>query len=106
MIVLNFIVFGFYYAWNMGLSSTRLLIDILRPSMPLYPGIIEIPVSLTNNRQYMAFFNLVTMTPGTLSIVYSKDYKSLFVHSLYLKEEEKVIEGIGKLERRIKQIFK
>jgi len=54
----------------------------------------------------LALVNLVSMTPGSLSVDLSTDRKVLFIHSMYLEDEDAFIEKIKHdFENRIKKIF-
>lgn len=46
------------------------------------------PLDVETDLEITLFANLVTLTPGTLSLDVSKDRKTLFVHVMYLEDEE------------------
>ena len=60
----------------------------LRPSLKLRPAIIAYPLTLTRDGQITLLANLITLTPGTLSIDVSPDKRTLYVHVLDLAERE------------------
>ena len=66
------------------------------------PAILAIPLDVKSDIQLLAFNNLVTMTPGTLSLDISPDRKILYVHAMYVDDIEEVKKEIKtSLENRI-----
>ncbi len=79
--------------------------DILTPEFHMQPGIVKTPVEVTSSQQLLALVNLVTMTPGTLSLDLSDDKKTLYIHAMYIKDPEEFHRDIKNLERMIKKAF-
>lgn len=79
--------------------------DILTPTFHMKPAIIEVPVHLKSDHEILALINLVTMTPGTLSMDISDDKKTFFVHVMYLYDKDKFFEGMEELEQYIHKAF-
>jgi multicomponent Na+:H+ antiporter subunit E len=51
--------------------------------------------------------NLISLTPGTLSLDVSDDKKVLYVHSMYITSKESFIRGIKNgFEKRILEILR
>ena len=69
------------------------------------PAIYEVPVRLKKDHEILALVNLITMTPGTLSLDLSKDKKKLYVHSMYTGNKKDFIQEIKELEKRIHRSF-
>ncbi len=79
--VLKFIGF---YLWELLLANLRVAHDVLTPRRLSRPGILAIRLDSRTDAEITLFANLLTMTPGDLSIDVSTDRKVLYVHSLYL----------------------
>jgi len=75
--------------------------DILTPRMCVSPGILHVPVHMKGNVQLLLFSNLLSMTPGTLSIQFNEQKTLLEVHVLYSDNPEKVLQEIEQLEKKI-----
>ncbi len=84
---------NFYIAW-----------DILTPGMKSTPGLIEFPLTIKSELGMLLFSNLVSMTPGTLSVDIYDDKSFCLIHILYLTDEEKVIRELTRIEKKIKRI--
>lgn len=99
--------FVVFYIYSLFKANLRLAWDIITPGIPFMPGIVRVPVDFKTNTGLMAFANLVSMTPGTLTMYISEDKKMVYIHSLYLKDK-KIFRNIIKndFEKRIKKIWK
>jgi multicomponent Na+:H+ antiporter subunit E len=74
----------------------------MTPNLYVKPGIIKIPLDVETNVEISLLANLITLTPGTLSIDVSDDKKVLYVHTMYVEDKEKFIREIKDgFEKRI-----
>jgi multisubunit Na+/H+ antiporter MnhE subunit len=70
------------------------------------PGYVWIPIRLGTKFGLLLFSNLLSMTPGTLSIDYSEKKNALLVHYLYDNKENTVINEIEKIQNKIIELTK
>lgn len=66
-------------------ANIRLTYTILSIRMPLEPAVVSIPLDVQSDQGITLLANLITLTPGTLSLDVSKDRKYLYVHTLQLE---------------------
>jgi multicomponent Na+:H+ antiporter subunit E len=100
------ILFIFYYLKELVISSLFVAYDIITPKDHMRPGIVEVPVDLKTDTAIIAFVNLISMTPGSLTMDMSYDKKKIYVHAMYLYDKEEFVRKIkGELEHKIQQIF-
>lgn len=78
------------------LSAIRVAILVIRPDMKarLKPEIIAFPLTVTRDAEITLLANLITLTPGTLSVDVSEDRKTLYVHALTVPDREALIAEI------------
>lgn len=86
--VLDVIGFVGFYLWELLLANLRVAHDVLSPRPMSRPGIIAVRLDSRTDAEITLFANLLTMTPGDLSIDVSTDRKVLYVHGLYLFDVE------------------
>jgi len=98
--------FFFFYISKVIQANFELAYHILSPRLNMKPGIMKISVQLTNSQAILLLVNLISMTPGTLTMDLSEDKKYIYVHFLFLSNEEKRIKEIKNLEMRIYKLFK
>jgi len=80
------------------LSSYTVALDTLRPQMTFEPAIIAVPLDLKKDSEIMLLANLISLTPGTLSIDVSSDKSTLYIHAMNVDDSDE-------LRREIKEGF-
>jgi multicomponent Na+:H+ antiporter subunit E len=98
---LEFVV---YYLYNLAIANFYIAWDILTPKMHMKPAFMEIPVRLETDFGLLLFSNLLSMTPGTISIDISEDKKTVQVHVLYYKTDEIMLSEFFNMQDKIKRI--
>jgi multicomponent Na+:H+ antiporter subunit E len=89
-----------FYLWEVLISNLRVALDVLTPRHRMQPAFLQVNVEGFTDRQLLAMANLLTMTPGTLSVDVSPDGKCLLVHAMYV--DDPVAEA-RHLEKQFKQ---
>nr|WP_295891431.1 Na+/H+ antiporter subunit E [uncultured Devosia sp.] len=96
------------FVYELGVSAVRVALVVLTPDMKsvLRPAIIAFPLSVKSDAEITLLANLITLTPGTLSVDVSEDRSLLYVHTLTLSTREALIADIaGGFEARIREVF-
>jgi multicomponent Na+:H+ antiporter subunit E len=83
----SLLIFPFFYLHAIITGALRIAWDVLSPKPNLHPVLLRVPVDLRSVRQRLLLANLVSMTPGTLSVDEEDDGRILVVHSLYGGED-------------------
>ena len=93
--ILALIAFPFFYAWEVVAGALRVSWDVLHPRPRLRPVLVRVPVGDITPRQLLLLANLVTMTPGTLTVDVADDATILIVHGLYDADDPaSLVDGI------------
>jgi len=104
-IVPRIINFFFFFNYELIKANLEVAYEVMTPGLKVTPGIVRIPLDVETNFEISFLANLITLTPGTLSLDVSTDKKVLYVHSMYIKDKDEFIWGIKNgFERRILQI--
>lgn len=94
--------FIFYFIYEVIVANIQVAYEVMTPNLYVKPGIIKIPLDVETNTEISILANLITLTPGTLSIDVSDDKKVLYVHSMYVTDRDKFVHDIKNgFERRI-----
>jgi multicomponent Na+:H+ antiporter subunit E len=95
-----------YFLKELVISNLRVLWDVITPTHINRPGIIGVPLTAQTDLEIFIVTNLISLTPGTLSVDLSEDRKTLFVHVMFLDDVETAREEIKNgLERRILEVM-
>jgi multicomponent Na+:H+ antiporter subunit E len=70
------------------------------------PGVIAMPLDAQTDGEITIVANLISLTPGTLSLDVSSDKKVLYIHVMYLDDRDAVIRSIKALEARALQVLR
>lgn len=60
----------------------------LQPTLRIRPGIVAYPLDVQTGREITALANLISLTPGTLSLDVAPDRSHLYVHSISVETED------------------
>lgn len=99
------LVLVFFY--ELGVSAVRVAMVVLAPNLKsVKPGIVAFPLTVKSDAEIALLANMITLTPGTLSIDVSEDRKLLYVHALTLDSREALIAEIaGGFEAKVREVF-
>lgn len=104
-LVPKLIAFVFYFLYQLLKANLQVAWEVGTPKLHMTPGIVGVPLDVKSDAQITLLANLITLTPGTLSLDVSEDKKVLYVHSMYITNREKFIGEIKNgFEKRIIEI--
>jgi len=99
-----FILFLPFYLVKLITANLYIARDIVTPRMRINPGMIEVEMKLDSDFGILLFSNLLSMTPGTLSMDLDRERNMLLVHVLYMDRREATEKEIQTIMNRIRQI--
>lgn len=92
------------FVYELALSGYRVARDTLSPRMDFRPAIIAFPLELESPVGIMLLANLITLTPGTLSVDVSTDRSTLYIHAMDVDDPDELRADIRNgFERRIRE---
>ena len=68
---------------------------VVQPRLRLRPAFIEYPLTVTTDVQITLLANMITLTPGTLSVDVSDDRRTFLIHALDVADPEVLIGRIA-----------
>ena len=95
-----------YFLWQLLLANIRMAAAVLGDPTKLRPAFIEVPLSVESDAEITQLANLITLTPGTLSIDVSTDHRVLYVHVVDCPDPDATRDEIKRgFERRVKELY-
>lgn len=85
------VALGFIFLNEVAVSALSVLKEILRPQLRIQPGIVSVPLDVKTDIQITILANMVSLTPGTLSLDVSADGERLYVHALNVEDDGEAI---------------
>lgn len=99
------IFFILYFLKELIKANLMVAYDIITPEDKMKPAIIAYPLEAKSDLEITLLANLITLTPGTLSIDVSEDKEQLFVHSMYVNNPDEFKKEIAEgLEKKLLEI--
>jgi len=94
-----------YFLKELAVSNLRVLWDVITPKQINRPGIIGVRLDAESDLEIFLVANLISLTPGTLSVDLSEDRRTLFVHVMFLEDVQEARSSIKSgLERRVLEV--
>jgi multicomponent Na+:H+ antiporter subunit E len=78
------------FLYELVLSSVRVARLVLSPRMDIRPGIIAFPLTVERDVEITTLANLITLTPGTLSLDVSDNRKTLYIHAIDVPDADAI----------------
>ena len=101
------IAFIIYFFYELLLANLKVAFDIITPRHRMKPGIIAVPLDIKSDLGITILSNVITLTPGTLSLDVSDDKRTLYVHALYVDDPEDFRRDIKDgFEKKLMEILK
>ncbi|MBE0409374.1 MAG: Na+/H+ antiporter subunit E [Anaerolineales bacterium] len=98
---------GLFFIWELILANLRVAHDVITPRHYMRPGVLAIPLDAQTDLEITMLSNLITLTPGTLSLDISVDRRVLYLHAMYIDDPEEVRRKIKDgYERRILEVLR
>lgn len=95
------------FVYELILSAWRITLLVLSPNMKLKPGIFAYPLKVDRDFEITLLANLITLTPGTLSVDVSEDRRFLYVHAIDCSDPAQTRREIADgFERKIMEAFR
>jgi multicomponent Na+:H+ antiporter subunit E len=103
----RFIGFILFFLWELLKANIHVAYEVMTPKLNMKPGIIKVPLDAKTDLEITILANLISLTPGTLSIDVSTDRKVLYVHAMHVTDKEKFILSIKNgFEKRLLNLTK
>ncbi|MBT2773533.1 Na+/H+ antiporter subunit E [Halomonas sp. ISL-60] len=102
----RFIGFIGFFLKELVQANLRVAFDIVTPPWHMKPGVIAMPLSARSEMEITMVANLISLTPGTLSLDVSDDRKVLYIHAMFLDNEEELRRNLKEMEHRALELFR
>lgn len=97
-------VLALVFLRELTVSAVEVARYTLQPTLQIRPAIIKYPLEVETGREITTLANLISLTPGTLSLDVSPDCQCLYVHAISVETDDgsEVISDIkGSLEKHV-----
>jgi multicomponent Na+:H+ antiporter subunit E len=93
--------FAGYFTYQFIRSNLMVLLEVLRPRPVENPAIIAVPLRCESTAEITAMANLITLTPGTLTLEVALDPPTLYVHGMFAADPARFVADLHEMEDRL-----
>jgi multicomponent Na+:H+ antiporter subunit E len=95
------ILFGGFFLRELFKANLRVAWDVITPTHHMRPAVIAVPLDAKTEGEIALVANLISLTPGTLTLDISSDHRVLYIHVMYLDDLDEVRAQIKDFEARV-----
>lgn len=100
------IAFALYFMRELVVANLHVAYEVITPRLNMRPAIVAVPLDLKRDLEITLLANLITLTPGTLSLEISDDKRTLYVHGMYVDDVDAFRQSIKQgFEKRVRELF-
>ncbi len=82
------------FAWDVVVANFRVAALVLGPNARLRPAFVEVPLDIEDEFAIAVLASMITLTPGTLSMLFRKEDGVLVVHVLDVDDPDETVNEI------------
>lgn len=101
--VIGFLVF---YLGQLIVANAYVAWEVVSPGRTMRPGVIGVEMVARTPLEITLLANLITLTPGTISLDVDEERWVLYVHGLHVRDPESFRQRIGALEDRLLRVLR
>jgi multicomponent Na+:H+ antiporter subunit E len=99
--------FLLFYAGEIVVANARVAYDVITPRHRSRPAVVALPLEAKTDAEILLLANLITLTPGSLTLDISEDRRTLFVHAMFVDDADAFRRTIKEgLERRLLEVLR
>ena len=78
------------FLYELVVSSIQVVWDVLTPTQLSQPGIISMPLEAKGEMGVLLVTNLISLTPGTLSLDVNEECDTLYIHAMFADDPDAI----------------
>lgn len=99
--------FGVFFLYELITANLEIAAQVLAPRPNIHPGIVAVPLDARTDLEITLVANLISLTPGTLSLEVSPERHLLYVHGMNVRDGAKFVRKIkAGLEARALEVLR
>jgi multicomponent Na+:H+ antiporter subunit E len=98
----HWIRFAGFFLKELVVANLRVAHDVITPRLHMRPAVVPVPLDAKSDMEIALLANLISLTPGTLSLDYSREEGVLYLHAMFCDDPDKLRDEIKNgIERRL-----
>lgn len=92
--------FALWFVGELTVANAQVAWDVVTPRSRVEPGIVELPLRSRTDAEIAAIANLVSLTPGTLTLAVRREPATIWVHGMYAADADAFRTRLQEMESR------
>lgn len=98
--------FSLFFLKELIMSSLWVTVQVLSPAFKMTPAVVGVPLDIRSDSGITLLGNLITLTPGTLTLEVAEDRSQIFIHAMHVDDVDAFRQEIKQgFERRIIEVL-
>ncbi|MBX9448434.1 MAG: Na+/H+ antiporter subunit E [Taibaiella sp.] len=99
--------FLLYFLYDTIRANLQVAYDVITPKYFMRPGVVAFPMDAKNEFEITMLANIIALSPGTLVIDVNEPEKIIYIHVMYLNDEERFIQRMKNgIEKKLLEIIR
>jgi len=96
-----------FFLYELVRSSVAVVWDVITPRMQARPRMVRMPLDCSDETEIMLTANLISLTPGTLTVDVAADKSHLVIHAMFAEDPDEVVHDLKRgMERRVMEALR
>jgi multicomponent Na+:H+ antiporter subunit E len=96
-----------FFLYDLLRSSVAVVLDVVTPHVLSRPRMVRMPLDCTEEIEIMLTANLISLTPGTLTVDVAPDGGELVIHAMFAEDPDEVVHDLKRgMERRVMEALR
>jgi multicomponent Na+:H+ antiporter subunit E len=96
-----------FFLYDLVRSSIAVVWDVVTPQVFSRPRMVRMPLACRDEIEIMLTANLISLTPGTLTVDLAEDGRELIIHAMFAEEPAEVVNDLKRgMERRVMEALR
>jgi multicomponent Na+:H+ antiporter subunit E len=96
-----------FFLYELVRSSIAVVWDVVTPQMYSRPRMVRMPLDCRDDTEIMLTANLISLTPGTLTVDVAPDKSHLVIHAMFAEDPDEVVHDLKRgMERRVMEALR
>lgn len=101
------LVLAAYFVKELVKSCVMVARDCIASRPNLHPAIVIMPLDVRSDLEIFLVANLISLTPGTLTLDVAPDRSFLVIHSIYAEDPDALVAELkAGMEHRVREVFR
>lgn len=97
----------FFFLYELVAANIQVAYYVVFGKEKMKPGIVKVPLEAETDMEITLLANLISLTPGSLTLDVSNDRKVIYIHAMHISDKESYVRGIKNgFERRLLEILR